>query len=389
MTQLAFTMSSEGLPSYETHYTFTAAKYDECTWQRLLPDSLEGYRYHLAFELGCVEGFKTGYISVSKAGAVVCIAPIFITNYALDTTVQGRMKAITRRVSQWLPSLMTVRLLCVGSPVTDSAQIGFFKDQPLDAEMIRQLSEKLNEVADREGASVIAFKDVLAAETNQLQPLLEAQGYSCLDNMPVAKNSINFKDLDDYISTLSASTRKDLRRKLKKFDQLRIEEHDGLPPHLEQIYQLYLNCYEKSELKFERLTLAFFESLAGLMPMQCRFVLYYFEDKLIGFNCLLHGNGVLMDKYIGMDYLHSTQVNLYSLSWLYKIKMCIRDGFHTLQSGQAAYESKLSFGATLEQTHILFKHRNKLINPILKLAAHALAYGNFDPALKALNKKSK
>jgi predicted N-acyltransferase len=381
MNQLALTYAVEEPSAYQTHYTFSAAKYDEMTWQRLLPNSLEGYRYHLAFELAHVDGFKTGYVSVSKAGAVVCIAPIFMTDYALDTTVQGRVKTLTERLKTWMPKLLTIRLLCVGSPVTDSAQIGYFKDQPLDPKMIQQLVEKLDVVAAREGASVIAFKDVLTDEASQLRPLLATHGYSSVDNMPVATNHINFKTLDEYICTLSASTRKDLRRKLKKLDQLRIEEYDGMPPHLEQIYQLYLNCYEKSELKFEKLTLGFFESVAGLMPKQCRFVLYYFKDKLIGFNCLLHGNGVLMDKYIGMDYVHSNEVNLYSLSWLYKIKMCIRDGFHTLQSGQAAYEQKLSFGAKLEQTHILFKHRNKLINPALKIAAQALAYGNFDPAL--------
>ena len=129
--------------------------------------------------------------------------------------------------------------------------------------------------------------------------------------------------------------------------------------------------------------MAFFESLATVMPNQCRFVLYYFDEKLIGFNCLLVGNGEMLDKYIGMDYHYSTQVNLYSLAWMHKIKMCIRDGFHTMQSGQAAYDSKLSFGATLEQTYVFFKHRNRLINPVLKLVARALAYGNFDPALKA------
>lgn len=382
MNQLALSTADEAPSAYATHYTFTAAKYDEMTWQRLLPDSLEGYRYHLAFELGRVAGFKTGYVSVSKAGAVVCIAPIFITDYALDTTVQGRVKTLTQRIKNWMPKLLTIRLLCVGSPVTDCAQIGYFKDQAIDPKMIQQLVEKLDEVAAREGVSVIAFKDVVADEVSQLQPLLATHGYSCVENMPLATNNINFTNLDDYIATLSASTRKDLRRKLKKLDLLQIEEHDGLPPHLEQIYQLYLNCYEKSELKFEKLTLEFFESLAGLMPKQCRFVLYYFEQKLIGFNCLLHGNGVLMDKYIGMDYVHSTALNLYALSWIYKIKMCIRDGFHTLQSGQTAYAQKLSFGANLEPTHILFKHRNKLINPALKLAAQALAYGNFDPALK-------
>lgn len=378
--QLALSDNRDESYRYETHHTFITANGDEAAWQGLMQDSLEGYRYHLAFESGKVSGFKTGYISVSKAGVSVCIAPIFITDYALDTTVQGSIKTFTRHLSKWLPKLMTLRLLCVGSPVTDSAKIGYSKDQPLSAELVKLLSGKLDEVAKLEGASVIAFKDVLATDVKQFWPLLKAQGYSCVDNMPVASNAIDFKDLDGYLATLSYSTRKGLRRKLKKINQLRIEEHDGLPPHLEEIYQLYLNCYEKSELKFEKLTLAFFESLAELMPEQCRFVLYYFEEKLIGFNCLLHGNGVLMDKYIGLDYVYSHQVNLYSLSWIHNIEMCIRDGFHTFQSGQAAYETKLSLGAKLEQTQVLFKHRSKFVNPLLKLASRFLAYGNFDSA---------
>jgi predicted N-acyltransferase len=286
-----------------------------------------------------------------------------------------------------LPKLMNVRLLCVGSPVTDSAQIGFFRDQPLDIDVVRLLTEKLEEVAEKEGANVIAFKDLIATDTQQLEPLLATHGYASVDNMPIARNNINFKDLNEYLATLSYSTRKGLRRKLKQLDKLRIEEHNGLPPHMEQIYQLYLNTYNKSELKFEKLTIEFFESLAGLMPNQCRFVLYYMQEKLVGFNCLLLGNGVLMDKYIGMDYEHSKQFNLYSLSWLYNIQMCIRDGFHTFQSGQAAYETKLSLGAKLEQTYVFFKHRNRVINPILKLASRALAYGNFDSALSSNTKE--
>jgi predicted N-acyltransferase len=380
--QLVTTFEQSEIARYDAHYTFTAAKYDELTWQRLLPNSLEGYRYHLAFEISKVKGFKVGYISLSRGGAVVCIAPIFITDYVLDTTVQGPMKSFTQQLVKWLPNLMTVRLLCVGSPVTDSAQIAYIKDFPIDPEMIKALDEKLNQVAEREGASVIAFKDLISSDTKNLQPLLNKHGYSSVENMPVATNLVNFKNLDEYLATLSYSTRKGLRRKLRAMKQLRIEEHNGTPPHMDKIYQLYLNCYEKSELKFEKLTQEFFESLTGLMPNQCRFVLYYHEQDLIGFNCLLYGNGMLVDKYIGLDYDKSHQLNLYSLSWLHNIEMCIRDGFHTFQSGQAAYETKLSLGARLEQTYISFKHRNILVNPILKLASRVLAYGNYDPALK-------
>ena len=353
---------------------------DSAAWQALLPQSLETYDYHLAFAEASIEGFKTGYVTILAVEKIVFIAPIFVMDYALDTTVQGKLKVFTSKLRDLFPKQMTLRLLCVGSAVTDSAQIGFITN--LNTEVIQTLNQKLEEIATIENASVIAFKDITEADLRQLRMPLQNLGYSLVDNMPVARNSINFNSLDDYLASISYSTRKGLRRKMKKISQLRIEEHEGMPPQLDEIVQLYLNCYEKSELKFEKLTRDFFENLAKLMPNNCRFVLYYYDDNLIGFNCLLHGNGVLMDKYIGLDYAKSLEVNLYSLSWLHNISMCIRDGFHTFQSGQAAYETKLSFGATLEQTYIVFKHRNRMINPFLKLASRILAYSNFDAALK-------
>ena len=368
---------------YSAHYSpFSAdnTQTDVAAWQTLLPQSLESYHYHLAFALANIQGFKTGYIIVFETENPVLLAPIFVMDYALDTTVQGKLKAFTSKLRGFFPALMNLRLLCVGSAVTDSAQIGF--NSQLNVEIIQALNDKLEEVADIEKASVIAFKDVTAGDLAQLKAPLQTLGFSVVDNMPVAKNNINFNNLDDYLASLSYSTRKGLRRKMKSFAQLRVEEHNGMPPKLDEIYQLYLNCYEKSELKFEKLNEYFFENLVKFLPNNCRFVLYYFGEKLIGFNCLLQGSGVLMDKYIGLDYDKSHELNLYSLSWIHNIQMCIRDDFHTFQSGQAAYETKLSLGANLAQTYIVFKHRNRMINPLLKLASRVLAYGNFDAALK-------
>ena len=185
---------SQNQVRYTAHYTFTASKYDELTWQRLLPKSLEGYRYHLAFELAKVAGFKIGYVSLSKGKTVAMVVPVFVTDYALDTTVQGALKTVTSQIQKWLPNLMTIRLLCVGSPVTDSAQIGFLRDQPLDPEMLNVLNQKLEEVAEKESAKVIAFKDVLETDLTALAPLMTTHGYAQVDNMPVAKNNIDFQN---------------------------------------------------------------------------------------------------------------------------------------------------------------------------------------------------
>lgn len=381
MQQIAMSAAPSQASLYTTEHSFTAAKYEEAIWDRLLPDDAESYRYHLAFDLSKVAGFRTGYAAVRRGGIVVCLAPYFITDYRLDSTVQGALKRFTNKLHGIAPGLLTLRLLCVGSPVTDSCKLGTTRDYPFDTDMIAALHEELEQIAAHEGASVIAFKDILETDAKRLAQPLQQAGFSQVENMPVATNSIGFASLDQYLETLSYAMRKNLRRKRKALQHVQIEEYDGMPPDLDAIYQLYLNCYERSELQFEKLTPQFFESIAALMPHNCRFVLYRAEGRLIGFNLLLHRDGVLLDKYIGLDYELSHKYQLYFLSWLHNIEMAIRDGFHTFQSGQAAYETKIRLGSELQQTHVFFRHRNPLFNPLLRLASRFLAYANFDVAL--------
>ena len=362
--------------------SFSAAKFEETLWDKLLANDAESYRYHLAFEIGKIEGFKTGYVAVKRGGVIVCIAPYFITDYRLDTTVQGALKNVLTKIRDYLPNLFSIRLLCVGSPITDSCKIGIANDYPFDGDMLTALNGELEKIADRENISVIAFKDVLENQALNFNAPLQKLGFTEVANMPVASNLIKYSSLDEYLNSLSYSMRKNLRRKLKSKQHVRIEEYSGAPPDINAIYALYLQTYEQSELKFEKLTLEFFESISGLMPNNCRFVLYYAENQLIAFNCLLHRNGVLLDKYIGMQQALAQKYNIYFLSWLHNIEMCIRDGFHTFQSGQASYETKIRLGASLTPTSIFFRHRNILLNQPLKLLSRVLAYANFDKSIK-------
>lgn len=380
--QLALPIAANQTVKYVAERSFSAAKYEEILWDKLLPNDAESYRYHLAFEIGNVEGFKTGYVAVKRNGVVICIAPYFVTDYRLDTTIQGGLKRFLNKITHYAPTLLSVKMVCVGSPVTDSCKIGLAKDYPFDSKMLKALCEELEQVAKREKASVIAFKDVIEQDAELFNSTLMTSGYGKVANMPVAINLMQFTDIDAYFSTLSYTTRKNLRRKLKAKAHIIIEEYNGLPPDIEAIYQLYLNTYEQSELKFEKLTLAFFESVAGLMPDNCRFVLYSAENQLIAFNLLLYRDGVLLDKYIGLHKTLAKKYNIYYLSWLHNIEMCIRDGFHTYQSGQAAYETKIRLGATLKQSYIFFKHCNPFWNKPLKLLSRVLAYANFDESVK-------
>src|SRR5450830_958094 len=125
LMQIAIPSTNEAVAEltalYSTERTFTAAKYEEAVWDRLLPGDAESYRYHLAFEMAKVEGFKTGYVAVKRSGMVVCLVPYFVTDYSLDSTVQGTLKRGSNWLKNYAPGLFNklfkLKLLCVGSAV--------------------------------------------------------------------------------------------------------------------------------------------------------------------------------------------------------------------------------------------------------------------------------
>lgn len=57
------------------------------------------------------------------------------------------------------------------------------------------------------------------------------------------------------------------------------------------------------------------------------------------------------------------------LSWFQNLELCLKDGLTRYQSGQAAYVNKLRLGSTLLQTSMYFRHRNPVVNGVLRIVA--------------------
>lgn len=365
-------------PSYYAEVGYSAAKFSENVWESLLKNDLEGYRMHLAFDSANVAGFKTGYIALKRHQVVVCLAPFFITDYALDSSVPGKLKTLLQNVRERLPFLLKLKVLCIGSPVTDSCKMAVHPDYPLDPAMLTALDEALHEIARKSDAAVIAFKDLVSSDFKKYENSIRKLGYSAIKNIPLAHSDVHFDDIESYLSSLSQATRQDLQQKLKENSAIEIQEVQGLPDNLEEIYALYLQTYQRSELKFEKLTPSFFEFVAGLMPEKTRFVLYYRNQELIAFNMCLHNQQVLMDKYIGIKEGVDHAQDILLLSWIHNIEICIREGIPHLQSGQTHHETKKWLGATFEDTYMVFKHTNRLLNTPLNYLAKLLAHENAD-----------
>lgn len=309
-----------------------------------LSGEAEGFAYYKAFQEAGISNFEMGYLAVRRDLETVAVAPYFVTRYCANTTV----------TAGWLKRLLQpVRfdIACVGHP---SADFGMIEGE-ISEEVLHAVNAELFK-----RASVVAYKD--------FGDDLPLRQFTREPNLPVATLEIK----DDYYSGLSQATRRNFRRKVRAAQSLRIEEREGYPAeHAERIYELYLDTFRHADITFEKLTPRFFERVAPIS----KYVLYWENDRLIGFSLLICKHRTMLAKYMGMDYARSRRYGLYFVMLLNHIDICVRDGYTRYQTGQSSYSFKERIGSTLIPTYIYFRHRNRILNRMLSLLMRMVSYG--------------
>lgn len=348
-------------------------------WEACFPGALEGFDYLAAVEAAGLPGFDWRYVIVEANGRPLAAAPAFFTDYRLDTTLTDlgrRMVAQGRRLA---PRAFTVRMACLGSPCAEDVRLGFAPGlaPARRAEALGVLLRAFEASAAEGGCGLMAVKDAPSADRELWRAVAGEAGYLALPGMPTAELPIDFRDLDGYLARLSASARKDMRRKLKALSALRIEvvrDLAGLEP---RILELYRQTRARSDLQFEELTAAYFSGVLARMGERALCVLYWAGEALIGFNLLLQDGVTLLDKFFCMESERGPALNLYFVSWFTNVRLCLERGLQRYQSGQAAYDVKLRLGSRLIGAEMYFRHRRPLLNRALQWAAPWLAE---DPA---------
>jgi hypothetical protein len=322
---------------------------------------------------------------VRERDRVIAVAPAFITSYNLDTTVQGALKAVLRPFA----NLLTLRLLCLGSPHADKCHLGFAPDLPAErrAGLAGLLLGALDAFAAAQGIGLLAAKDMAETDLGPgVRAAFEAAGYSRQPSLPNAVLALPAGGEDGYLKSLSHAARRDVRRKMKALGRVRIEERRGedalgLVPQMMRLYEAQRGRSPVDFDQFETLTPDYFREVLARQDGRAVAFLYWHEDQLIAFNLCYHTDRVLIDKFIGFELPLARTLNLYVVSWMNNVRYCIGRGIPLLQSGQTAYAMKLHLGSHLLANWIYFRHRNPVANLVLRIAGPLLAADAHDPDL--------
>jgi len=361
-------------------------------WSHLFGAKAEGWDYFGACERATPEDFSASAMGVWAGDRLMAAVPMFRTDYRLDLSLEGPLKPAGEWLYENARKFVVVPVLGMGSPLTEECPLGFAPD--LDANEQRAafdaLVQGMDAHADTENIPLLALKDITDRDAAWAHDPLSQSGFTRVATLPLATLHLPFKNQDEYLASLSASMRSDLRKKMRRASKVTIEVRDTIDGIEDEIVELFeeTKANRKTDYgAFDEVPASYFREVMRAMPGTAQLMLCRVEGRLASFNIFLVEPDRIIGKYVGMRYPLARENNLYFVNWMATAKLCMERGIPWLQTGHTSYKQKVRLGCKLKRSWIYFKYRNVAINPLFKLFGPMMAFDSMDPDLQALGEK--
>ena len=191
-----------------------------------------------------------------------------------------------------------------------------------------------------------------------------AKGLTC----PKCILTNRFASFDDYMNSLRSNYRYRYTKCFKKSAPLTLEYLENNEDFTDEMYECYLQVYNKSRMHVEKLPIEFFRGKYFKI-----FVLRN-EEKVVGFGQMLPNGTELVFEFVGVDYGLNNTYDTYHRILLEIVKYGIENKFETIDFGQTADESKLKLGSKYTMLYAYMHHSNKMLNSVYKKMAKYIEY---------------
>jgi len=356
-------------------------------WDKLFGAGLiESYGYLKNLEEGGTEEFSFGYLVAKENNRTILILPFFVMDFSFAMLLPECLHKAVNVFNRWLK----IKVLFTGSPTTEGFSMGLSPDASLET-VLGKAIEKLREFSKTEKILGMAFYN-LSAKSLKLAACLKTKKFIRMETLPTTALDIKAASLEEYIAGLGRNTRKDLKKKLRRSQelvQLRTEERTDVADIIDEIYKLYMNNVDDADVHFETLTKKFFLNICKNMPGVAKYFITYDNGKMVAFNLCLIQDAAFIDKFIGFDYNVAHKYHLYYTTFCHNIEWCLAHGIKIYQPGFSDYHPKIRLGAKLIPLDIYVWAFNPALNSIIRVMRPFIEPKNMDPIPKEIEQKGR
>jgi len=353
-------------------------------WTSTFADQRKDYRYYEILDDTLRGDFEYRYFAiVDNDGRVRAIQPFFLVDQdILEGLGVERIRWISL-IRRFYPRFLKLRTLMVGCSAGE-AHLAATENLPVDT-VAETLSNGIIKQAKSLNAQLIVLKEFPARYRGVLHCFLK-RGFARAPSMPMTMLDIGYDSFDAYMmKALRSSTRKKLRRNLDAtagVSDIRMSVTDDATSFVDEIYPLYLQVYERSRMRFEKLTKDFFCQLGQRMNDKVRFFAWRRGNMLVAFSlCMVQGDS-LYAEYVGFDYTVALDLHLYHYVVRDMISWGISRGYKWFRSSGLNYDPKLHMRHRLDPIDLYVRHTSALANAIFRLALPWIVPVRYDATLK-------
>ncbi len=306
------------------------------------------------------------------ACASLCLYPVDLLSLA-SPTIRDKV-AWLRNL---LPSLTQVKILMCGLPFSAGQSHLAFAPGADRLRTLEQLDLLLRQLARREGARLIVFKEFSEQERSDMDGLLR-QGYVRGDSPPMYELEKPFADFEEYSAALKAHYRTNIKRAQRKFATagcrfVRLTSPSDIRRvYTPEVHRLYEAVAMNSETRLEVLSHRFFLELVRQLSGRLALTVVYQEDRLIGFTWELVDGSVYRFLFIGLDYSQSAETDLYFNLVYEAMDHAFRSGARVIHVGQTADGFKSLLGCSGNRRYLYGRGVGPTFSWILRQASGLL-----------------
>jgi hypothetical protein len=351
-------------------------------WIGAFASERKDHRYYEIVEDTIQPDFVYRYFALRDAnGAVRAVQPFFLVDQDLLAGMSPPVASFARFVRRLWPRFMIMRTLMIGCTAGEGhLDAQGFAESACAAILARELVPQARALKAR----LIVLKEFPARYRTALQCFVD-RGYARIPSLPMTRLDIDYADFDDYMKrALNSATRKKLRKKFAAAAQappIEMSVTNDITRVVDVIYSLYLQVYNRSSLHFEKLTTAYFSSLARRMPDKARFFLWRQNGKIIAFSLAMVQNNAFFAEYVGFDYAVALSLHLYHYAVRDMVTWAIANGYKSFHSSALNYDPKLHLRHRLDPLDLYVRHTSRIINFLLKWALPWMEPTRYDATL--------
>jgi hypothetical protein len=351
-------------------------------WRSAFANERKDRRYYEIVEDTLHQEFDYRYFVVTgETGEVRAIQPFFVLDQDLLVGMSPRIGALVDGVRRVWPRFMRLRTLMVGCAAGEGH---LDNGETCGGVHARLLATAIVPHARALGASLIVLKEFPARYRQTLECFLE-NGFARIPSLPMTVLGIDYASFDDYMArALNSATRRKLRKKFQvtvEAPAIELSVVDDVTAIIDQIYPLYLQVYDRSALRFEKLTEEFFCEVGRRMRDKVRFFVWRQSGKTVAFAmCMINGD-TISAEYIGLDYTVALDLHLYHYAYRDMVSWAITNGYKFFGSSGLNYDPKLHLRHSLDPIDLYVRHTSAVMNAILKRLLPVLEPTRYDKTL--------